>query len=208
MSDGTAAAPFGSYLDEPPLSPNAPNGLRIAQPAEEMLPPPAPPTAQLEPTSLEALLVRYGLVSSEQMAFALGERIVTGKDVATIALEKGWVTEADLAQVRAFQTPAAPIPVQAPMPVAPPPAAPVPAPVAFTPPPAPTPTPTHAAALFVRLANGERIPAGSFATPEQAMNEGRLLALRMGHEGEWPFLDGRYVRPEAVVSIDVETLGL
>jgi hypothetical protein len=206
MSESAASAHLGTYLDAPPLSPAAAaNGLRVTQPAEEQLPTPAPPTAQVSPTSPEALLLRYNLMTSEQMAQALGERIVTGKDVATIALEKGWITQDDLAQVQAYAAPV-PVPVPVPAPV------PEPAPVAPTAlPPAPeTVVQAHVApvALFIRLANGERIAAGTFASQELAMNEGRLLALRMGHEGEWPFLEGRYIRPEAVVSIDVESIAL
>ena len=57
-----------------------------------------------------------------------------------------------------------------------------------------------------RLSNGETIVAGRFPNRDSALNEGRHLAFKLGHDHEWPLVDGRYVRPEAVVSIDVETL--
>ena|SRR5438874_996293 len=65
---------------------------------------------------------------------------------------------------------------------------------------------TAEAALVLRLSNGETIVAGRFPNRDSALNEGRHLAFKLGHDHEWPLVDGRYVRPEAVVSIDVETL--
>ena len=195
MSESTAAAlGFGSYIDEPPLSPS---GLRIAQPTTDATP--EAPAAAPATTSVEALLLRFHLLTSEQMAQALGERLVSGKSIETIALERGWITQDDLAQVQAFGgTVVAPTPTPAPAPAAPLPLAPEVEPQ----PPA---TSAAAVALVVRLANGERIPAGTYPSNEAAMQEGRALTQRMQHEGEWPFLDGRFVRPDAVVSIDLET---
>jgi len=33
---------------------------------------------------------------------------------------------------------------------------------------------------------------------------GRDLASKLSMDGSWPFLDGRFVRPDAVVSIDLD----
>lgn len=127
MSESTAAAlSFGTYIDEPPLSPAAPNGLRIARPA------PAPERPAPVP-----------------------------------------------------QTFATPEPAQEPVEELPPVAA-------------------SAQTLHVRLSNGDRIEAGSFADETSAHIKARELATAFAG-GDWALLHGRYVRPEAVVSIDVET---
>jgi len=72
---------------------------------------------------------------------------------------------------------------------------------------APEPAPA-AATVYVRLANGERVTVGTHATKEDASFEARMLTLRMGRDGEWLPVGGRYIRPDAIVSVDVETLGV
>lgn len=64
--------------------------------------------------------------------------------------------------------------------------------------------PPMTATLSVRLANGERVPMGTYASHEHATIEGRLLTHRMGRDGEWLYVNDRYVRPDMVVSVDVE----
>lgn len=80
---------------------------------------------------LQALLVRAGHITLDQLADALRENVATGRAVEDIALSRGWLSAEQLDALRAAkqsQTPAA----QAP-------AAPAPAPVveAYVPPPAP-----------------------------------------------------------------------
>lgn len=59
--------------------------------------------------------------------------------------------------------------------------------------------------VLVRLANGEQIDAGGFATVDEATQEARLVIRRLATAtaSDWPLFDGRFVRPESVVSIDL-----
>jgi hypothetical protein len=116
-------------------------------------------------------------------------------------------------------------PAPAPEPVAPaPPAAAAPAAEEPAPAPAPTPEPAPAplqapeqqaapragvgARVLVRLENGERIDVGSFEGFEAAKERARSLMAELQQSPDWPFLSGRFVRPEAIVSIDVDLTSL
>ena len=59
--------------------------------------------------------------------------------------------------------------------------------------------------VYARLSNGERIEVGAHAEEGAAKAEATAL-MRFLREagGDWPFLSGRFVRPEAIVSVDVE----
>ncbi|MHB8642790.1 MAG: hypothetical protein ACYDA3_07895 [Gaiellaceae bacterium] len=185
MNESTPTAPFG-YMEEPPVSPSATRRLPLPPPlqldpqAESAPPAPDAPHAETEERpSVDAHLRCYRLLTDQQIAQALREGTVNDKSVLTIALEQGWIDQDDIAPVDTFSAP----------------------------PPEPTrETTATEAALFLRLANGERILVDRFATRELANAEGRHLSFRMGHEREWPLIDGRFVSPEAVVSLDVEAL--
>src|SRR2546423_28620 len=94
------------------------DGRRGPAPAPVATASPPPP----QPPSSENLLVRFGLLSPEQVDDALRDQSTSGKHVAQIAVERGWVTREQLAQLVAQPgaptTPPAPEP--APAPVAPP----------------------------------------------------------------------------------------
>jgi hypothetical protein len=66
------------------------------------------------------------------------------------------------------------------------------------------PSPVVVAEIFLRLSNDERISAGTFESEEAAEARARELMTALDEGGDWPRIEGRYVRPEAVVSIDVE----
>ena len=114
---------------------------------------------------------------------------------------------------------AAPTPASAPAPAPAPPPAPAPAPVAAAPEPptpaaeAPAPGPAAPAArnvaarVLVRLENGERIDVGHFDDYEAAKARARELMAELRQSAEWPFLSGRYVRPDAIVSVDIDLTG-
>jgi hypothetical protein len=58
--------------------------------------------------------------------------------------------------------------------------------------------------VVVRLTDGDRIVAGTFADPEQAHELAKELQNSFGKtEGIWPLVEGRYLRPQAVISIDL-----
>jgi hypothetical protein len=115
---------------------------------------------------------------------------------------------------------AVPAPAPAPAPVSPPapePAAPVAVvleleePAAAPPPAPPAPAAARAgvgARVLVRLENGERIDAGSFDGFEAAKERARALMAELQESTDWPFLSGRFVRPDAIVSIDVDLTSL
>jgi hypothetical protein len=170
------------------------------------------------------------LVTPDQIASAMREEAETGRPIAEIVVANGWVSAEDLARLQSPDAaPATPAVAPAPeSPVAPPPVAavPPPAPVEPTAPapaaePAPAPAPgpapaTPAAAsqagvgarVLVRLENGERIQFGQFDSFEDAKARARGLMAELRQPAEWPFLSGRYIRPEAIVSIDVDLTSL
>jgi len=103
--------------------------------------------------------------------------------------------------------------------VAEPPAEPAPTPVAMEPvlpampslvvePPAePAPTPVATVfAVLLRLQTGERIAVDRAGSFEAAVEVARELAGRFARATEWPLLAGRCIRPEAVVSVDIERM--
>jgi hypothetical protein len=85
-----------------------------------------------------------------------------------------------------------------------PPAVPLPAPVA----PAAAPDqPSVKHLVIARLTTGERVEVNSYADRNAARAEAKALMayLREGHP-DWPFVNGRFIRPESIVSIDLETI--
>jgi hypothetical protein len=176
------------YVSEPPLSPGSAGPQR------------AP--------SLEAQVVRMGLMTPDDVATTMREEAETGRSFAELAVEHGRISAEDMARLTGEQpAEAAPTP-----PPTPPPArAPVqPAPVAasepdMAPPPAPTPTVQQVnAEVFVRLTSGERIRVGAFDGQSAAEECARELMAALDSDGDWPQIEGRYIRPDAVVSIDVD----
>ena len=63
------------------------------------------------------------------------------------------------------------------------------------------------ARVLVRLENGERIEVGHFGEFESAKQRARELSAELQRAAEWPFLSGRFVRPEAIVSVDIDLTG-
>jgi hypothetical protein len=61
-------------------------------------------------------------------------------------------------------------------------------------------------ALVLRLADGDRIPIGTFENVEEAQEKAAEVVKQFDEikEGGWPFIGGRFLRPETIVSIDVE----
>lgn len=208
LSSPASPTPSG-FISEPPLSPGAAPVSATPPPAAAAAAVPAPvaPPRPAAP-SIEAQVVRLGLLTPDQVATAMREEAETGRTFDEVVVGHGWVSEEDLARVRAPEAPVAPAP---PVPVAPPPpalaAVPAPRPVAVPDPePEPAPAPAHAptAEVFVHLTNGERISVGEFENEVAAETRVRELMKALDSGGDWPQLDGRYVRPDAVVSIGIE----
>ena len=228
MSSPAAPGPSG-FIPEPPLSPGTAPISPAPAPMSQL---PSRPTTP----SIEAQVVRLGLMTPDQVATAMREEAETGRTFDEIVIGHGWLSADDLGRLREPDAPASaptptPAPVEPPVALVPPVTAePEPAPIAvvsepepepvataepFAPPAveiAPDPVPTIAAAppattsarVFVRLAGGERVDAGSFESEGEAERRARELMRLLDAGGDWPQLDGRYIRPDAIVSIDVD----
>jgi exonuclease VII small subunit len=63
--------------------------------------------------------------------------------------------------------------------------------------------------LVLRLVDGDRIPIGSFDSVDKAQDKAAEVVKQFAEteEGRWPFIGGRFLRPETIVSIDVEQHG-
>jgi hypothetical protein len=72
--------------------------------------------------------------------------------------------------------------------------------------PTPEPVPQSTWAVEVRLANGEKIEVGVHATREQALEGAREVVAHASANGAWPFVAGRFVRPDAIISVDLAEL--
>jgi hypothetical protein len=78
--------------------------------------------------------------------------------------------------------------------------------------PAPAPEPVQpepelpiVARVWARLSTGERVEVASFADLREARARAQGLVRELSAERpEWPCFSGRFVRPEAIVSLDVE----
>ena len=60
--------------------------------------------------------------------------------------------------------------------------------------------------LIVRLSDGNQVPVGMFGTLEEAQEQAGAVVKQFSEakDGSWPFIGGRYLRPETIVSIDIE----
>jgi hypothetical protein len=186
MNLSTAAAGPAGMISEPPLSPGA-------------APPPPPAVAP----SLEAQVVRIGLMTPTDVETTLKAEAETGRPFAELAVEHGHVDAADMARLVEAPAPE-PVPEL-------PPAAEAPVEAEVVPQGEAEPVPSTAevpaqalAEVFLRLANGERIAAGSYDGQQPAEERAKELMRALDGDGDWPQIGGRFIRPDAVVSIDVE----
>jgi outer membrane biosynthesis protein TonB len=201
-----------------------------------------PPSAPEQHASLEHLLLRFGLITLDQLSAALREQTETGTPFTEALVRDGLISAEDLARV-ADRAPAPPPPAPAPEPepdplppaavaepepepepaveeptlvVEEPVFAPEPEPVAVEPEPVyvpepvavePEPAPVVVTGYLVRgrLVNGEEIEIASTDDAAEAQRIARdaMRACARPTGADWPVLNGRYVRPESIVSIEV-----
>jgi hypothetical protein len=57
--------------------------------------------------------------------------------------------------------------------------------------------------VVLRLADGERIDVGSFGSSDDATAHARGVVEQISAQSGWPFFEGRFLRPEAIVSVDL-----
>ena len=68
-------------------------------------------------------------------------------------------------------------------------------------------TTSPAARVTIRLTTGERVPVADFPTLDGAKEHARVLIRDLAESGdEWPLVNGRFLRPDTIVSVDVESL--
>jgi len=206
--------------DEPPVSPPSEE-----KPPVHAIPMPAA-VGPLRPP-LEAELVQAGKLSMGQLAQAHRDRLETGKQILDIIVERGRVSAHEVAVLRAengVEAPAEQPSTSEPEPATEPEPELAPAAVTISPPaptevapvatePVSTPTPTAAAPaaaekrfiIAIRLISGELIEAGETDDEDKAAALGHAVIADVAEAGgdEWPFFAGRYIRPEAIVSIDL-----
>src|SRR5436190_23069582 len=117
----SSAATSGSsgFINEPPLSPGAAPVTSFPAPVSQL---PSRPTTP----SIEAQVVRLGLMTPDQVATAMREEAETGRTFDEIVIDHGWLSADDLGRLREPDA-ALPTPPSAP-------AAVEPAPVALVPP--------------------------------------------------------------------------
>ena len=191
----SSSPPAAGLFAEPPVSP--PLAAPAAAGEIPQLRTPAPPAPPARP--VEAQLVQQGLLTVGQLAQAHRERLETGRPVLEIAIEHGWLTEEDVVEATGEPI-AAPAPAlpEAPKPEREP-----------EPDPEPEPPPLAPAARHYRvelhLTGGERIDLGSAddEAKAQALARDAVIELMTPHTDQWPFFAGRFVRPDAVLSVDL-----
>jgi hypothetical protein len=131
---------------------------------------------------LQALLVRTGRITLEQLAEAIRENVQTGRAVEDIVVSRGWISTDEVASLRprAAQeaTPASPS----------------------------LELDDDSVSVFLNVENGERLRVAHFATePEAHLHAQELVeSLVRPEPGVWPRFGRWFVRPEAVVSVQVE----
>lgn len=121
---------MSNFPHEPPVTPPV-NGL--SAPNHRELSP-----EELSALPLQALLVRTGKLTLDQLSEALRENVSTGRSVEDIAVDRGWISADELESLRQAKAAYAPA-ATAPAPVPPVQAAPPPPPVTAVPEPPPAP---------------------------------------------------------------------
>jgi hypothetical protein len=129
---------------------------------------------------LQALLVRTGRITLEQLAEAIRENVQTGRAVEDIVVSRGWVPAEEVTRLlpRAAQDAA----------------------------PAPSPELAQTVDVYLNIENGERLRVAHFETEAEAQLHAQELveSLVRPEPGVWPRFGRWLIRPEAIVSVQVE----
>lgn len=193
------AAPFPTVVPQPVLEGPAPEPVQpVADPEPfhgVVVPDPEPApqiiVPQPEPVAPEVV------APEPEPVF----QVVGPEPVHTVAVPEPVqpVAAPEPLQPEPVQEPAAVQPVAAPAPVEPVVSAPEPGE-----PEEPVASPALQVHVMLRLTNGERIEMASFEDKDAAKQVALELSRELALSADWPFIGGRFIRPEAVVSIDVD----
>ena len=206
-----APPPLPVVPEQPQTIAFDPGALPAPAPAP-VAPSPAPPVeATIQPQPSEPVENGSGVWLDQQFATPSQPQPVQQVE-APVAAEPPVVAEPPVAptpqifDVPAPAPPAAVAPEQVPVaetqltPTAPEP----------LPEPAPQPAETAQAdptwAVVLRLADGERVEVGSFMGEAEAVDGARAVVSQIATDASWPFFAGRFIRPEAIVSVDLVEL--
>jgi hypothetical protein len=207
--DLPVVAPFPSVVPEPVQQVSAPE---LVQPvvAPEPEPAPAPRVVVPQPEPVVPQVVVPEPVEQVVEPEPVPE-VVVPQPVHTVPVPEPVqpVAAPEPVQPEPVPAPAAVQPVAAPAPVEPVVTTPEPVElVVAAPEPVETEQPAASPALQVhvmlRLTNGERIQMASFEEKDAARQFALELSRELALSADWPFIGGRFVRPEAVVSIDID----
>ncbi|MGH2995512.1 MAG: hypothetical protein ACRDM9_04275 [Gaiellaceae bacterium] len=71
--------------------------------------------------------------------------------------------------------------------------------------PAPAPAAETTFRVSIRLTNGERVEVGAFDDLEaaKAQAKGLMAQVAAADTGDWPFVSGRFLKPDTIVSVDI-----
>ena len=192
-------APFPSVVPEPVQEVAAPEPVQpvVVVPQPE----PAPQLVVPQPEPVVPQVVAPEPVVAEVVAPEPVQPVIVPQPVHTVPVPEPVqpVAAPEPVQPEPVEAPAAVQPVAAPAPVEP---------VFSAPEPVQPEEPVASLALQVhvtlRLTNGERIQMASFEDKDTAKQFGLELSRELALSPDWPFLGGRFIRPEAVVSIDID----
>ncbi|HEX6491609.1 MAG TPA: hypothetical protein VF002_09600 [Gaiellaceae bacterium] len=226
----SAPAQILGLAGEPPLSPSAEEGVELHEapaPAAALRPPLEAELVQQGKLSMGQLAQahRDRLEKGGAVLDIVVERgWVSAEDVAALRAEHGLSGPLPRPAPAPAPVPAAeeappPAATASPEPVAAPEAlpAPIPAQRSEDPEPLPEPPPDLAAAVTalhpvaiphrvaIRLTNGELVAVGEADDEEkaQAVGQAVISELAAATQDEWPFFNGRYLRPETILSVDI-----
>jgi Type II secretion system (T2SS), protein E, N-terminal domain len=189
-------------VTEPSVSDAAPVVLEpVLEPAAEAV---AEPVADPEPAAVEPVAAPEPELPAQPEPLPVQEAAISDPE----PLEQPSVHRSEPEP----EAPPAPAPIErAPLQVAPAPM-PEPAPLRVAPKlePAPAPEPespvgTATVRVVIRLSNNDRVDAAAVGDPRAAKAQAQaLIRYIAGKDGsDWPFVGGRFLRPDAIVSVDL-----
>jgi hypothetical protein len=204
---------------QPPL---APEPVAAPAPAAEPASEPVQVVEQVEP-AVEQQPAEQAVVAPEPAVVTPEPPVVTPEPAATtepaVTAEPVATTEPAVAPIEAGLFAQAAEEALAPVAEQPAAPAPEPAPLADPVPVQPETQPEHTAQtngsapdvvpthfVVLRLAQDDHVEIGGFPTKEEAENFARTVVGRIGRaeeQGEWPVFEGRFLRPQTIVSVDV-----
>jgi hypothetical protein len=171
----------------------APDLVLAAQPAPIAVPAPEPVTEPVAPEPVAAEPMAAAEPAPVQPAFPVPAPAEPSSLPALASAQPA--PEPDPTPTPVAQAPAVEVPAPTPEP-----------PAVASPEPVPAvPAGGQAHKLMIRLANGERVDVGAYGDLEAAKTAAKALMAQIGAAdgGDWPFVSGRFLKPDSIVSVDI-----